>query len=239
MSILLRNVNYIYGKGGSEEKQALRNINLEIHKNEFTAIVGHTGSGKSTLIQLFNGLEKADSGEVLFHGKNIYDKDFSMKMLRSRVGLVFQYPEHQLFEATVVKDVAFGPHNMGWEPLKADLNTFGALKDVGIGEELFDVSPLALKKLHQERKITIILVSHSMEDVAEYASRMIVMNQGEIVLDGEPRKVFCYERELKQIGLGVPQATSLMHLLAAQGAEVRKECLTVQESISAILKWLI
>lgn len=281
MSILLRNVNYIYGKGSSEEKQALRNINLEIHKNEFTAIVGHTGSGKSTLIQLFNGLEKADSGEVLFHGKNIYDKDFSMKMLRSRVGLVFQYPEHQLFEATVVKDVAFGPHNMGWEPLKADLNTFGALKDVGIGEELFDVSPLALsggqkrrvaiagvlamepeilildepmagldpagrkeifdllKKLHQERKITIILVSHSMEDVAEYASRMIVMNQGEIVLDGEPRKVFCYERELKQIGLGVPQATSLMHLLAAQGAEVRKECLTVQESISAILKWLI
>lgn len=281
MSILLRNVNYIYGKGSSEEKQALRNINLEIHKNEFTAIVGHTGSGKSTLIQLFNGLEKADSGEVFFHGKNIYDKDFSMKMLRSRVGLVFQYPEHQLFEATVVKDVAFGPRNMGWEPLKADLNTFGALKDVGIGEELFDVSPLALsggqrrrvaiagvlamepeilildepmagldpagrkeifdllKKLHQERKITIILVSHSMEDVAEYASRMIVMNQGEIVLDGEPRKVFCYEKELKQIGLGVPQATSLMHLLAAQGAEVRKECLTVQESISAILKWLI
>ena len=281
MSILLRNVNYIYGKGSSEEKQALRNINLEIHKNEFTAIVGHTGSGKSTLIQLFNGLEKADSGEVFFHGKNIYDKDFSMKMLRSRVGLVFQYPEHQLFEATVVKDVAFGPRNMGWEPLKADLNTFGALKDVGIGEELFDVSPLALsggqrrrvaiagvlamepeilildepmagldpagrkeifdllKKLHQKRKITIILVSHSMEDVAEYASRMIVMNQGEIVLDGEPRKVFCYEKELKQIGLGVPQATSLMHLLAAQGAEVRKECLTVQESISAILKWLI
>ncbi len=280
MSILLRNVNYTYGKGSSEEKQALKNINLEIHKNEFTAIVGHTGSGKSTLIQLLNGLEKADSGEILFHGKNIYDKDFSMKMLRSKVGLVFQYPEHQLFEATVVKDVAFGPNNMEWEPLKAELSTFGALKDVGIGEELFDVSPLALsggqkrrvaiagvlavepeilvldepmagldpagrkeifdllKKLHSERKITIIMVSHSMEDVAEYASRVIVMNQGEVVLDGEPRKVFRYEKELKQIGLGVPQATSLMHCLAAQGAGVKEDCLTVQESVSEILKWL-
>ncbi len=280
MSILLRNVNYTYGKGSSEEKQALKNINLEIHKNEFTAIVGHTGSGKSTLIQLLNGLEKADSGEILFHGKNIYDKDFSMKMLRSKVGLVFQYPEHQLFEATVVKDVAFGPNNMEWEPLKAELSTFGALKDVGIGEELFDVSPLALsggqkrrvaiagvlavepeilvldepmagldpagrkeifdllKKLHSERKITIIMVSHSMEDVAEYASRVIVMNQGEVVLDGEPRKVFRYEKELKQIGLGVPQATSLMYCLAAQGAGVKEDCLTVQESVSEILKWL-
>lgn len=280
MSILLQNVNYTYGKGSSEEKQALKNINLEFRENEFTAIVGHTGSGKSTLIQLLNGLEKADSGEIFFHGENIYDKDFSMKMLRSKVGLVFQYPEHQLFEATVVKDVAFGPNNMGWEPLKAEMSTFGALKDVGIGEELFDVSPLALsggqkrrvaiagvlamepeilvldepmagldpagrkeifellKRLHNERKITIILVSHSMEDVAEYAGRVIVMNRGEVVLDGEPRKVFRYEKELKQIGLGIPQVTGLMHLLAAQGADVREDCLTVQESISAILKWL-
>lgn len=280
MSILLRNVNYIYGKGSGEEKQALKNINLEIHENEFTAIVGHTGSGKSTLIQLLNGLEKADSGEILFHGKNIYDKDFSMKMLRSRVGLVFQYPEHQLFEATVVKDVAFGPSNMGWEPLKAELSTFGALKDVGIGEELFDVSPLALsggqkrrvaiagvlamepeilvldepmagldpvgrkeifdllRKLHNERKITILMVSHSMEDVAEHASRVIVMNQGEVVLDGKPRRVFRYEKELKQIGLGVPQVTSLMHCLSARGAGVKEDCLTVQEGVSEILKWL-
>ena len=280
MSVILRNVSYTYGKGSSEEKLALRDINLEIRQNEFVAVVGHTGSGKSTLIQLLNGLEKAESGEIFFHGKNIYDKDFSMNMLRSKVGLVFQYPEHQLFESTVVKDVAFGPSNMGWEQLKVELSTFGALKDVGIGEELFDVSPLALsggqkrrvaiagvlamepeilvldepmagldpagrkeifellKKLYRERKITVLLVSHSMEDVAEYAGRVIVMNQGQIVLDGEPRKVFRYEKELRKIGLGVPQATSLMHFLAEQGAAVQDDCLTVQESITAILKWL-
>ena len=280
MSVILRNVSYTYGKGSSEEKLALRDINLEIRQNELVAVVGHTGSGKSTLIQLLNGLEKAESGEIFFHGKNIYDKDFSMKMLRSKVGLVFQYPEHQLFESTVVKDVAFGPSNMGWEQLKVELSTFGALKDVGIGEELFDVSPLALsggqkrrvaiagvlamepeilvldepmagldpagrkeifellKKLYRERKITVLLVSHSMEDVAEYAGRVIVMNQGQIVLDGEPRKVFRYEKELRKIGLGVPQATSLMHFLAEQGAAVQDDCLTVQESITAILKWL-
>ena len=280
MSVILRNVSYTYGKGSSEEKLALRDINLEIRQNEFVAVVGHTGSGKSTLIQLLNGLEKAESGEIFFHGKNIYDKDFSMKMLRSKVGLVFQYPEHQLFESTVVKDVAFGPSNMGWEQLKVELSTFVALKDVGIGEELFDVSPLALsggqkrrvaiagvlamepeilvldepmagldpagrkeifellKKLYRERKITVLLVSHSMEDVAEYAGRVIVMNQGQIVLDGEPRKVFRYEKELRKIGLGVPQATSLMHFLAEQGAAVQDDCLTVQESITAILKWL-
>ena len=280
MSVILRNVSYTYGKGSSEEKLALRDINLEIRQNEFVAVVGHTGSGKSTLIQLLNGLEKAESGEIFFHGKNIYDKDFSMKMLRSKVGLVFQYPEHQLFESTVVKDVAFGPSNMGWEQLKVELSTFGALKDVGIGEELFDVSPLALsggqkrrvaiagvlamepeilvldepmagldpagrkeifellKKLYRERKITVLLVSHSREDVAEYAGRVIVMNQGQIVLDGEPRKVFRYEKELRKIGLGVPQATSLMHFLAEQGAAVQDDCLTVQESITAILKWL-
>ena len=280
MSVILRNVSYTYGKGSSEEKLALRDINLEIRQNEFVAVVGHTGSGKSTLIQLLNGLEKAESGEIFFHGKNIYDKDFSMKMLRSKVGLVFQYPEHQLFESTVVKDVAFGPSNMGWEQLKVELSTFGALKDVGIGEELFDVSPLALsggqkrrvaiagvlamepeilvldepmagldpagrkeifellKKLYRERKITVLLVSHSMEDVAEYAGRVIVMNQGQIVLDGEPRKVFRYEKELRKIGLGVPQATSLMHFLAEQGAAVQDDCLTVQESMTAILKWL-
>ena len=280
MSVILRNVSYTYWKGSSEEKLALRDINLEIRQNEFVAVVGHTGSGKSTFIQLLNGLEKAESGEIFFHGKNIYDKDFSMKMLRSKVGLVFQYPEHQLFESTVVKDVAFGPSNMGWEQLKVELSTFGALKDVGIGEELFDVSPLALsggqkrrvaiagvlamepeilvldepmagldpagrkeifellKKLYRERKITVLLVSHSMEDVAEYAGRVIVMNQGQIVLDGEPRKVFRYEKELRKIGLGVPQATSLMHFLAEQGAAVQDDCLTVQESITAILKWL-
>lgn len=280
MSIVLKNVSYTYGKGGSDCKQALKDINLEIHKGEFLAIVGHTGSGKSTLIQLLNGLERATVGEVSFDGENIYGKGFSMKRLRSKVGLVFQYPEHQLFESTVIKDVEFGPRNMGQEPLQVELNSFQALKDVGIGEELLDASVLALsggqkrrvaiagviamqpeylvldepmagldpagrkeifallKKLHRERGITIIFVSHSMEDVAEYANRVIVMNQGQIVLDGKPRSVFHYEKELGQIGLGVPQATRLMHRLAECGVDAGQECLTVDESAAAILRWL-
>lgn len=280
MSIVLQNVSYTYGKGSSDMKQALQNINLEIHKGEFLAIVGHTGSGKSTLIQLLNGLERATEGKIYFKGRDIYDKDFSMKELRSKVGIVFQYPEHQLFEATVIKDVQFGPKNVGQDHLQMELNSFQALKDVGIGEELLDASVLALsggqkrrvalagviamqpeflvldepmagldpvgrqeifaliQKLHKERGMTIVFVSHSMEDVAEYADRVVVMNQGKIVLDGPPRKVFRYEKELEQIGLGVPQATHLIHQLADKGADVDRECLTVEESAAAILKWL-
>ena len=280
MSIVLKNVGYTYGQGGSDEKQALKNVNLEIRENEFLAIVGHTGSGKSTLIQLLNGLEKPTEGQILFHGQDIAEKGFSLKLLRSKVGLVFQYPEHQLFEATVQKDVEFGPRNMGWEQLKVQMNAFQALKDVGISDDLYDVSPLALSggqkrrvaiagvlamepeilvldepmagldptgrteifellcKLHRERQITIILVSHSMDDVGKYAQRVVVMNRGEVVLDGTPRKVFQYEKELEQIGLGIPQATRLMHHLKAQGADVRTDCLTVQESIKAITEWL-
>lgn len=280
MSIVLQNVSYTYGKGGSDIKQALTDINLEIHEGEFLAVVGHTGSGKSTLIQLLNGLERATQGEIYYNGKDIYDRDFSMKELRSKVGMVFQYPEHQLFEATVLKDVQFGPKNVGQEQLQMELNSFQALKDVGIGEELLDASVLALsggqkrrvalagviamqpeylvldepmagldpagrveifqllKRLHKERGMTIVFVSHSMEDVAEYAERVVVMNQGTIVLDGEPRKIFAYEKELEQIGLGVPQTTRLMHCLREEGVTADKECLTVDESVDVILKWL-
>lgn len=280
MSIVLKNVSYTYGKGGSDNKQALRNINLEIKEGEFLAIVGHTGSGKSTLIQLLNGLEQATEGEITFRGQDIYGKDFSMKELRRKVGMVFQYPEHQLFEATVIRDVEFGPRNMGQDALQIELNSYQALKDVGIGEELLDASVLALsggqkrrvaiagvlamqpeflvldepmagldpvgrqeifallEKLHRERQITIIFVSHSMEDVAEYASRVVVMNQGEIVLDGAPEKIFRYEKELEQIGLGIPQTTHLMQQLAKEGAVVKTDCLTVEESAASILAWL-
>lgn len=280
MSIVLQNVSYTYRSDGGNVTQALSDINLEIHEGEFLAIVGHTGSGKSTLIQLLNGLERATQGQIFFQGKDIYSKDFSMKELRCKVGMVFQYPENQLFEATVIKDVEFGPRNMGQDMLQIELNSFQALKDVGIGEELLDASVLALsggqkrrvaiagvlamrpeflvldepmagldpvgrreifallQKLHKERGITIVFVSHSMEDAAEYADRVVVMNQGKIVLDGPPRKIFRYEKELEQIGLGVPQATRLIHRLAEQGAQIEKDCLTVEESAAAILNWL-
>lgn len=277
MGILLNQVNYTYGKGSSDEKQALQDIHIEIGENEMIALVGHTGSGKSTLVQIMNGLERADSGNVFFHGKDIYDRDFSMKELRSKVGLVFQYPEHQLFEATVIEDVEFGPKNMGWSQLEVELNSFQALKDAGIGEDLLDVSPLALSggqkrrvalagvlamkpeilildepmagldpagrseifellmRIHRERKITILFVSHSMEDVAAYADRVIVMHQGKIVLDGAPKKVFHYEKELESIGLSVPQTTHLMHQLEKRGIDCG-ECLTPQEAVAAIQK---
>jgi len=280
MSIVLQNVSYSYKGDSNYAPQALSDINLEIHEGEFLAIVGHTGSGKSTLIQLLNGLERATQGQVFFRGQDIYSKDFSMKELRSKVGMVFQYPENQLFEATVIKDVEFGPRNMGQDALQIELNSFQALKDVGIGEELLDASVLALsggqkrrvaiagvlamqpeflvldepmagldpvgrkeifallQKLHRERGITIVFASHSMEDVAEYADRVVVMNQGKIVLDGPPRRIFCYEKELEQIGLGVPLATRLVHRLAEQGAQIEQDCLTAEEGAAAILRWL-
>lgn len=280
MSIKLQNVSYVYGKGTSDEKIALDDVTLEIGDHEFMAIVGHTGSGKSTLIQMFNGLEQPTSGSIFYQGRDINEKGFSKKELRAKVGLVFQYPEHQLFESTVIKDVQFGPKNMGWDPLEVELNAFQALKDVGIGDDLLDVSPLALsggqkrrvaiagvlamkpeilvldepmagldpagrseifqllQKIYTQRNITIVLVSHSMDDVAEYAQRMIVMNQGKVVLDGVPRKVFQYEEELKKIGLGIPQATSFVHQMAKRGAKIRQDCITVEETIDAVEEWL-
>lgn len=280
MSIVLEHINYTYGKKTSEEKRALDDINLEIKEGEILSIVGHTGCGKSTLIQILNGLLKPESGTVLYHGQNIHDKGFSLQELRGKVGLVFQYPEQQLFEASVIKDVQFGPKNLGWAQLDVELSAFQALKDVGIGEDLLDVSPLSLSggqkrrvaiagvlamhpeilildepmagldpagrkeifelliKLHKERGITVVFVSHSMEDAAVYADRMVVMNEGKIVLQGEPRKIFHYETELQQIGLGIPQTTVLMNRLAEAGAKVSQDCITVEESIAEIIRWI-
>ena len=280
MSIELNNVNYIYGIGSGQEKRALKDINLKIGDGEFIGLVGHTGSGKSTLTQLLNGLEKATSGDIYYNGQNIYDKSFNMRELRGKVGLVFQYPEHQLFETSVIADVQFGPKNLGLDNLDVELRSYEALKLVGIDEELIDTSPFALsggqkrrvaiagvlamqpevlvldepmagldpagrdeilsllKKLHQEKNLTIILVSHSMDDIAQYADRVLVMNHGELILDGKPRSIFEYEDELEKIGLGVPQATSVIHRLRKAGIHIDKECITAEESAQAIYEVL-
>ena len=278
MSLILDKINYYYGKGTAFESAALKNISLSIPDGEFIGIIGHTGSGKSTLIQHMNGLIKADSGNIYYNGKDIYDKDFKMTDLRRKVGLVFQYLEHQLFEASVIKDVLFGPTNMGMDKLKAELAAYGALKAVGIGDDLIDASPFELsggqkrrvaiagvlamspeilvldeptagldpagrtellnllKEIHETKGITVILVSHSMEDVAEYAERLIVIDEGEIKYDDEPRKVFAHADELRKMGLEIPQCTELMGKLADAGLNVDRNCLTIDEAVNSILK---
>ncbi len=280
MSLKLESVNYVYGVGTSSETAALKNINLEIEKDEFVAIIGHTGSGKSTLIQHFNGLEKATSGNVFYDGKNIYDSDFNMKELRCKVGLVFQYPEYQLFEESVLADVCFGPKNQGKSKQESIACAKQALQQVGVPEELYHVSPFELsggqkrrvaiagvlamnpdilildeptagldpagrdkilnkmKELHETRKIGIILVSHSMEDVANYAERIIVMNKGEIMFDDTPKRVFRHYRELEKIGLAAPQITYIMHRLKEDGLDVDENIINLEQAKISILKSL-
>ena len=276
MSIRLENVNYIYGEGSGQEKWALKNINLAIHDREFIGIVGHTGSGKSTLTQLLNGLEKPSSGTIYYNDEDIQADGYERHKLRQKVGLVFQYPEHQLFEVSVIKDVEFGPRNLGLSNLDVEKRSFDALKQVGLSDDLLDVAPFALsggqkrrvaiagvlamqpevlildeptagldtagrteilellKKLHEENNITVILVSHSMDDVARYAGRILVMNQGELVLDGEPQKVFRYRDELRKIGLDVPQSTNILYELRDRGMAVGTEGITPEQAAECI-----
>ena len=280
MSIILDHVNYIYGEGTGFVKQALKDINLVIGKNEFIGLIGHTGSGKSTLIQLLNGLLKPTDGDVYYDGKNICDKDFSMKELRSKVGLVFQYPEHQIFESTVFKDVCFGPKNLGLDKKECELRAFEALSQVGFDNDLFYQSPFELsggqkrrvaiagvlamkpevlildeptagldpqgrdeildmiKKTHDETGNTVILVSHSMEDVAKYVDRILVMNQGELVYDDTPKNVFAHYKELERIGLAAPQITYIMSDLKKRGLDVDVTATTVDEGCDSILQAL-
>lgn len=278
MAIIIHELQHIYNAGVAGEKMALHDVNLKIQDGEFIGLIGHTGSGKSTLIQHLNGLLKPTAGTVFYNGEDIFDKDYSMKKLRSKVGLVFQYPEYQLFESSVIEDVRFGPKNIGLEPLKVDMNAFEALKQVGIGEELLDVSPLELSggqkrrvaiagvlamepevlildeptagldpegreeildliaSLQRERGITVILVSHSMEDVARYVGRLIVMNQGTVSYDGTPSEVFSHYKELEQIGLMAPQVTYVMEGLAKRGVSLPHNAITVQEAVDSILQ---
>ncbi len=280
MSLKLENVSYVYEPGTSMETKALCNINLEIKEGEFIAIIGHTGSGKSTLIQHFNGLEMATEGNVFFNGKNIRDKDFDLKKLRCNVGLVFQYPEHQLFEESVIRDVCFGPVNKGFSQAEAIEKAKEALEMVGIFEDLYDKSPFELsggqkrrvaiagvlamepeilildeptagldpagrdkilnciEKLHQRKKIAVVLVSHSMEDVANYAERIIVMDQGRILFDDTPTKVFGHYKELEKTGLAAPQITYIMHRLKEEGLDVNENVIHLEQARDEILKSL-
>ena len=280
MSIELKNVSYLYSPGTAYEMRALENINLTIPEHQFIGMIGHTGSGKSTLIQLFNGLLRPTGGEVCYNGENIWGDGFSRKDLRSQVGLVFQYPEYQLFEVDVLQDVCFGPKNQGLSPKEAEKQAKRALEHVGVPEELFDKSPFELSggqkkrvaiagvlamdpkilildeptagldpagraeilrqiaSLHETRGITIGLVSHSMEDIARYVQRIVVMNQGQIAFDDIPKRVFSHYRELEQMGLAAPEITYVMHDLKSRGLDVDVEAITVEEAKRSILRAL-
>lgn len=278
MSIRIENVNYIYGEGTAFRKQALSGVQLEIPDGQFVGLIGHTGSGKSTLIQHLNGLLKATSGNIYFNEENIYGEGYSMKNLRSQVGLVFQYPEHQLFEADVFTDVCFGPKNLGLSMEEVKERAEEALTQVGLDASYYKKSPFDLSggqkrrvaiagilamhpkvlvldeptagldpkgrdeildqvaQLHRERKITVILVSHSMEDVANYVERIIVMNAGNVFLDGKPAEVFQHYKELEEVGLAAPQVTYMMQALREKGWKMDPSVTTIEEAKQAILK---
>ena len=278
MILKAENVYQIYGEGTPMASEALKDISFEINEGEFIALIGHTGSGKSTLIQHLNGLIKATSGRIYYKNKCIYDDDFNMKELRSHVGLVFQYPEHQLFEVDVFSDVCFGPKNMGLPKEEVEKRAIAALRITGLDENLYKSSPFELSggqkrraaiagvlamepdvlildeptagldpegrdeilecisEMHKKRNMTIILVSHSMEDVAKYADRIIVMNKGEIAFDDTPRKVFGHYRELERMGLAAPQVTYLMDRLRAEGFDISDDVITVDEASDAVMK---
>ncbi len=278
MSITLENVNYVYSPGTAYEKQALKDVSLEIPQGQFAGIIGHTGSGKSTLIQHLNGLVKATSGRILYEGQDIYAEGYNMRTLRSQVGLVFQYPEHQLFEVDVISDVCFGPKNQGLSAEECEARAKEALELVGFPEKYYHQSPFELsggqkrrvaiagvlamrpkvlildeptagldpkgrdeildqvERLHKETGMTVILVSHSMEDVARYVERIIVMNRGEKMLDGTPAEVFRHYKGLEQVGLAAPQVTYVMHDLKDRGFPVSPDATTIEEAADEIMR---
>lgn len=278
MSIILNHVNYVYDGDTEIPVKALDDVSLKIEDGEFIGLIGHTGSGKSTLVQHLNGLIKPTSGDVYYNGEDIHDRDYDLKTLRSKVGLVFQYPEHQLFEVDVFSDVCFGPKNLGLPKKDVELRAFEALRQVGFPEEFFYQSPFELsggqkrrvaiagvlamkpevlvldeptagldpkgrdeileqiKKLREETKITVVLVSHSMEDVAKYVSRIIVMNRGKVMFDDVPKEVFGHYKELEAVGLAAPQVTYIMHALKEKGFPVSMRATTITEAKEEILR---
>ena len=277
MSIIVDKVSYCYSEDSAYKVQALKNVSLEINDGEFIGIIGHTGSGKSTLIQHLNGLLKATSGHIYYNGQDIYDEDYNLKDLRNHVGMVFQYPEHQLFETTNFEDVCFGSKNQGLDKKEVELRAFEALRNVHFPEELFYQPPFDLSggqkrrvaiagvlamhpdvlildeptagldpagrdeilellaQMKRDLGITIILVSHSMEDVAKYVDRLFVMNDGELMLEGAPKDVFRHYKELEAVGLAAPQVTYIMHELKEKGLDVDLDATTIDEAKQTIL----
>ena len=280
MALTVEHVNYIYDPDTPQARKALDDISLTIPEGQFIGIIGHTGSGKSTLVQHLNGLIKATEGHIYYNGQDIDAKDYDKKELRSRVGLVFQYPEHQLFEVDVFSDVCFGPKNLGLDKEEVERRAGEALERVRVPSELYTQSPFELsggqkrrvaiagvlamqpeilildeptagldpkgrreildqiKQLQIQTHMTILLVSHSMEDVAEYVDRIIVMNQGKILYDDIPQKIFKRYRELEEIGLGAPQVTYILQTLKKSGLPVDTEATTVQEAADEIMRAL-
>lgn len=280
MALTLEHVDYTYSPGSVYETAALKDISLTVEKGEFVGIIGHTGSGKSTLLQILGGLLKPTGGTVCYNGQDIYDSGFSRKSLRSKIGLIFQYPEYQLFEMTVLKDVSYGPKNLGCSEEEAMERARMGLKRAGLPESYWEKSPFELSggqkrrvaiagvlamepellvldeptagldpegrrelfallsDLHRKQNMTVVLVSHSMDDVAECADRIAVMKEGELFLDGTPAKIFTHRDELEEAGLALPEVTYLMQELAELGFQVSPSVTTVEEARREIEQYM-
>lgn len=280
MSVELKDVTYTYSPGTAYEMHAMEHVSMEIQDGQFVGVIGHTGSGKSTLVQHFNGLIRPTSGHVYYNGEDIWQEGYNLRELRSHVGLVFQYPEHQLFETDVLTDVCFGPKNQGLSPEECKERAKEALQHVGLDESYYEKSPFELSGgqkrrvaiagvlamnpsflildeptagldpkgrdeildqlalLHETRGISIMLVSHSMEDIARYVERIIVMNKGHVAFDDTPKEVFSHYKELEEMGLAAPQMTYIMHALKERGMDVDVTATTVEEARDSILKAL-
>ena len=282
MSLIeIKNLTHIYSEGLPFEKKAIDDIILKIEENEFIGLIGHTGSGKSTFIQHLNGLLKPSSGEIIVDGMKVDKSSSNLTELRKKIGLVFQYPEYQLFEETIERDIAFGPGNLDLSEEEVLRRVKSSMDSVGLDYETYkDKSPFELsgglkrrvaiagvlamepkvlildeptagldprgrdeilseiKSIHEKRKITVILVSHSMEDVAKIAERIIVMDKGKVFLDSNPREIFRNEDKLLSVGLGIPQITSLMRALKKKGLDINKDSITVEEAKESLIKYL-
>ncbi|MDU3087602.1 energy-coupling factor transporter ATPase [Peptoniphilus harei] len=282
MSLIeINNLTHIYSEGLPFEKKAVDDISLKVEENEFIGLIGHTGSGKSTFIQHLNGLLKPSSGEIIIDGTRVDKSGANLTDLRKKVGLVFQYPEYQLFEETIERDIAFGPKNLDISDEEVQERVKSSMESVGLDYKTYkDKSPFELsgglkrrvaiagvlamepkvlildeptagldprgrdeilseiKSIHEKRKMTVILVSHSMEDVAKIAERIVVLDKGKVFLDGEPRDIFREEDKLLGVGLGIPQITSLMRTLKKKGLDINEDAITVEEAKESLKKYL-